>query len=560
MMKNIVFVMGLRFSNLFLLIVLFINQGYSQFNISGDAVSLGGGCYRLTPDENSMTGAVWNTTKINLLEEFDITLSLNFGSNNSGADGISFILQPISAGVSSPGSGVGFSGISPSLGVVMDTYQNGSDGDPTFDHMSLHKNGDVTHASNNELVSYTSVAGFPNNVEDGLDHFFRFKWSPAENSGTIQVWFDNVLCFTYTNDIVNTIFGGDPFVYWGVSASTGGYSNEHKVCMNIVADFSTQTACVRESVSFNDLTISGTPIVSYRWDFGDGTILGPGIGELFENPNHIYQVSGIYTVLLEVINSADLSSSTSRSIEIKPLPNIEFIPLNPQICRGDSVLVTITGADVYTWFPDEGMLNMGDGNVLAYPTVSTIYNVVGSLNSCVDSVIVEIVVHDNPISSFVINPEIGMAGSVVEFDSKFEESGASWIWNMENGSVLEGKKIEYVFLQPGIYNVEHVVVNEFGCKDTSSIDIEVLSMVVIPNVFTPNEDGVNDSFVLDGIDGLSGVQLVIFNRWGRVVYENSSYQNDWKAEGVSEGVYFYIVNLPDFFLAKPIHGSVSIFR
>ena len=539
---------------------LFINQGYSQFTISGDAVSLGGGCYRLTPDENSMSGAVWNTTKINLLEEFDITLSLNFGSNNSGADGISFILQPISAGVSSPGSGVGFSGISPSLGVVMDTYQNGSDGDPSFDHMSLHKNGDVTHASSNELVSYTAVTGFPNNVEDGLDHLFRFKWTPAESSGTIQVWFDNLLCFTYTNDIVNTIFGGDPFVYWGVSASTGGYSNEHKVCMNIVADFSTQTACARESVSFNDLTISGTPIASYRWDFGDGIVLGPGLGELFENPTHAYQTSGMFTVLLEVTNTAGLSSTTSKSIEIKPLPNLQIFPSNPQICKGDSILVTATGAETFVWSPYEKIVNIWDGKVWAYPSQNTVYTIVGNLNSCIDSLDVEIVVHDNPISSFVFNPEIAMVGSIVEFDSRFEESGASWIWNMGNGIILDGKEIEYVFLQPGIYNVEHVVVNQYGCKDTSFQEIEVLSMVVVPNVFTPNEDGVNDSFVLDGIDGIEGTQLVIYNRWGRVVFENSSYKNDWKAEGISEGVYFYIINLPEFFNSKPIHGTVSILR
>ena len=62
----------------------------------------------------------------------------------------------------------------------------------------------------------------------------------------------------------------------------------------------------------------------------------------------------------------------------------------------------------------------------------------------------------------------------------------------------------------------------------------------IPNVFTPNGDNVNDYFVIEKIEQLSENQLYISNRYGSVVYEKSNYQNNWGAENLPDGVYFYI--------------------
>jgi len=65
--------------------------------------------------------------------------------------------------------------------------------------------------------------------------------------------------------------------------------------------------------------------------------------------------------------------------------------------------------------------------------------------------------------------------------------------------------------------------------------------LVIANVFTPNGDGVNDTFVVPGLETYSDTELTILNRWGNVVYQKTNYKNDWDGSGLAEGTYFYVL-------------------
>jgi len=65
----------------------------------------------------------------------------------------------------------------------------------------------------------------------------------------------------------------------------------------------------------------------------------------------------------------------------------------------------------------------------------------------------------------------------------------------------------------------------------------------VPNVMTPNGDGVNDNFKINYINLYDSRKLVIFNRWGTIVYQSEDYQNDWDGGNVSDGVYFYVLEL-----------------
>lgn len=253
------------------------NTVYSQqYNVAGTAVAMSQtGCYRLT-NTTSQSGAVWNVNLINLNNAFDITLKLNFGNRpgtigyipaTCGADGMSFVLQPVGNGVFGPGGGVGFQGITPSLGIVMDTYTDNPT-DPSYQHISIHKNGDVLHNTTNQLVSYTSAVGFPANITDGLEHLFRFVWLPmGGGNGLIMVYFGTATTLptsptlTYTGNVINTIFGGNPNVYWGVSGSTGGCWNTQYVCMTTISNFNAVAdTCVGSPVQFTSTSISGLPI------------------------------------------------------------------------------------------------------------------------------------------------------------------------------------------------------------------------------------------------------------------------------------------------------------
>ncbi len=98
--------------------------------------------------------------------------------------------------------------------------------------------------------------------------------------------------------------------------------------------------------------------------------------------------------------------------------------------------------------------------------------------------------------------------------------------------------LQYAGLAPGTFTAQ--VTDEFGCVAEKEFVVGVKTEIFIPNVFTPNNDpdNRNEVFFIRNL-APSGAQLVISNRWGNEVYSTKNYQNDWNAEGVSDGIYFY---------------------
>ena len=101
-------------------------------------------------------------------------------------------------------------------------------------------------------------------------------------------------------------------------------------------------------------------------------------------------------------------------------------------------------------------------------------------------------------------------------------------------------KIEYNIrnLFAGLYELK--IKDALGCEKTyADIEIKVDVNIFIPNVFTPNEDGSNETFFIRNLPADSKVN--ISNRWGAEVYSSSNYQNDWNGSNNADGVYFYRV-------------------
>jgi len=65
----------------------------------------------------------------------------------------------------------------------------------------------------------------------------------------------------------------------------------------------------------------------------------------------------------------------------------------------------------------------------------------------------------------------------------------------------------------------------------------------IPNTFTPNGDGKNDTFQIKGRENYDSIDLVIYNRWGDEVFRRNNYQDDWDGSNLNEGTYYYLLKL-----------------
>jgi gliding motility-associated-like protein len=111
----------------------------------------------------------------------------------------------------------------------------------------------------------------------------------------------------------------------------------------------------------------------------------------------------------------------------------------------------------------------------------------------------------------------------------------------------------------GIYTVSIVATDKCGNTDYDTQLITVLPPcgITIPNVLTNNGDGINDVFKITNIEHHPNSELIIFDRWGRKVYENKNYSNNWKGESLSSGTYFYVLNVPD---DKKYSGFITIFK
>ena len=122
----------------------------------------------------------------------------------------------------------------------------------------------------------------------------------------------------------------------------------------------------------------------------------------------------------------------------------------------------------------------------------------------------------------------------------------SWaIPSLANGSFVE-LIINVRSMKPGnVVNRATVTIDELDPDPSNniSVDTKEITGLKIPNVFTPNGDGKNETFFIERLDLYSENQLTIINRWGSTVYEKKGYLNDWTANGLVDGTYFYVIKV-----------------
>ncbi len=161
---------------------------------------------------------------------------MSFGANDGGADGNCFILQPAGTNVLGiGGGGLGFEGLPVGFAVEFDSYTNTSpNSDPWYDHIAFLKNGNMNHALANNLAGPVQANASNPNIEDNLSHQVRMVWDAP--SMTFSCYFDCNFRLSVTVDMINTIFQGNPIVYFGFSGSTGGLNNLQTVCLPSTAN------------------------------------------------------------------------------------------------------------------------------------------------------------------------------------------------------------------------------------------------------------------------------------------------------------------------------------
>ena len=121
-------------------------------------------------------------------------------------------------------------------------------------------------------------------------------------------------------------------------------------------------------------------------------------------------------------------------------------------------------------------------------------------------------------------------------------AGGTWTANCD-GCISEIGTIDLLQAGAGLLEITYTL--DQLCGDTDTFILEVVACdVEVVNVFSPNGDEQNDELVFKNLTSFPGNQLMIFDRWGNQVYQKLNYGNNWRAEGVSEGTYYYVLTVP----------------
>jgi gliding motility-associated-like protein len=111
-------------------------------------------------------------------------------------------------------------------------------------------------------------------------------------------------------------------------------------------------------------------------------------------------------------------------------------------------------------------------------------------------------------------------------------------------------------LTPGTHTLK--LITGGGCE--GSIEVEARYCPLdLPNIITPNGDGFNDKFSITNLEYYPGSKIVIFNRWGKKVFESLDYQSNWDAADNSDGVYYFVLVVKDG-KDTEISGTITVMR
>lgn len=169
-------------------------------------------------------------------------------------------------------------------------------------------------------------------------------------------------------------------------------------------------------------------------------------------------------------------------------------------------------------------------------------------------------------ADFTSNPALPASAPLPDAEVRFTDlsTGAvSWFWDFGDGGYSQAQNPAHTYKEPGSYYVMLVTTGADGCVDSARYGPLTIFPpdLMIPNVFTPNQDGINDVFFVR-YNGKEPVYTEIFDRWGRPLYSGTGLSEDaWDgltANGsqANEGVYYYVVKIGE----KSYTGNVTLMR
>jgi gliding motility-associated-like protein len=377
----------------------------------------------------------------------------------------------------------------------------------------------------------------------------NYNWSNGGNTASINV--SPSVTTTYTVTVDNSgCTATDNVVVTVVPIPIPVVSNDTTICDGGQAT----------------LTASGG--ANYNWSNGGNT------ATINVSPS----VTTTYTVTVD--NGGGCSATDDVVVTLEPSPTVDFTVDTTNGCEPLTVNFTdMSNGISYLWDFGDGNTSTAQNPTHTYQNAGT-YSVnleVGSANGCTNNLTKNayIEVYPTPIASFSYspitpnyeNPTVSFVDQSINADF--------WHWNFGdfssglNTSIIQNPTHDYN--QQGDYTIWLVVTSQYGCIDSTSKNITVIGepmTLYIPNAFSPDDNGVNDKFMIGAhAYDPESYNIQIFDRWGKKVYESDDIMEGWNGQFMNTNdhasidTYVFIINIKDLMgKAYKEYGEVNLIR
>lgn len=331
----------------------------------------------------------------------------------------------------------------------------------------------------------------------------------------------------------------------------------------------------------------GDNVISFRWDATPGQTVSMTNSKLFELGFEIQSGDSLFfdesiSMYRDTSGGNIPMTYVGDRINMYPQMSIEIEEVNstcPGECDANIAAFVTGGLRPYQIRWRENQQALLDSIFTGACGNEQLKIKVTDANGCVLDTIFHVTALDSVEVSITADPDtIYMQNPVINFSFEGDDSVVDWYWDFGDNS-QQTREEAPIHLYGGAanpdiesYTARLVTTSESGCTQiTEKIMLISELPIFIPNVFTPgNQDGSNDYFKIAKKTSDSEkvpvdkeyirMELVVFDRWGRKVYENNNYRNDWDGDRLPEGTYFYRLNTFGYYKNESFKGSVTILR
>ena len=317
--------------------------------------------------------------------------------------------------------------------------------------------------------------------------------------------------------------------------------------------FSSTLNCVGDDTEINNTSTIGSGTIDFhQWQID---------GSAFNTKDVIYKFPdyGTYSIELITTSNEGCKDTLIQDLVINPLPEISIdlesdtgcIPFDIKVVNNSTIPLGLIADYSFNW--GDGNTSVGSTPNFAYasPGNFLITITASSDKGCIDSLTLSepVIVYDNPTADFYYSPEDpSTLKNIVTLRDSSSKDVINWNWTLSDGATYSGSSAQHTFNDSGSYVVTLRIINDNDCFDEVSKIIYVNAdiFIHIPNSFSPNGDGINDTYGLAGMtQGVYKMEMDIYNQWGEKVFRSENVNDRWdgtfRDEPAQQGVYFFKV-------------------